>query len=61
MQWNISHAVTVKAVRLFAELETKSGAGLIERRKVGQGHPTKILREKLCHKTGTPHFRKWEV
>ena len=32
-----------KAVRLFAELDTKSGAGLIERRKVGQGHPTKIF------------------
>jgi hypothetical protein len=32
-----------KAVRLFAELDTKNGAGLIERRKVGQGHPTKIF------------------
>lgn len=29
-----------KAVRLFAELE---GIGLIERRKQGQGHPTKIF------------------
>jgi hypothetical protein len=32
-----------KAVRLFSELDTKSGVGLIERRKQGQGRPTKIF------------------
>lgn len=31
-----------KAVRLFAELDSKKGIGLIERRKQGQGKPAKI-------------------
>lgn len=31
-----------KAVRLFKELDTTSGVGLIERRKQGQGKPTRI-------------------
>ena len=31
-----------KAVRLFKELDTASGAGLIERRKQGQGKPARI-------------------
>jgi hypothetical protein len=32
-----------KAVRLFAELDAKSGVGLIERKKQGQGRPAKIF------------------
>ena len=32
-----------KAVRLFAELDIKSGIGLIERKKQGQGRPAKIF------------------
>lgn len=32
-----------KAVRLFAELDAKGGVGLIERKKQGQGRPTKIF------------------
>lgn len=32
-----------KAVRLFAELDGKGGVGLIERKKQGQGRPTKIF------------------
>lgn len=31
-----------KAVRLFAELDSEKGIGLIERKKQGQGKPTKI-------------------
>lgn len=31
-----------KAIKLLAELDTKKGVGLIERRKQGQGKPTKL-------------------
>lgn len=36
-----------KAVRLFAELDSKSGVGLIERKKQGQGRPTQIYVKKF--------------
>lgn len=64
---NIAHG---KAVKLFAELDSGKGVGLIERKKQGQGRPTIIYLKNFASAENTegppagkenPDFRKAEV
>ena len=49
-----------KAVRLFAELDAKSGVGLIERKKQGQGRPAKIFVKNFASESKTSEYGKPE-
>lgn len=50
-----------KAVRLFAELDTIKGIGLIERKKQGMGRPTKIFIKKFSTPSRSPPLSSGEV
>ena len=62
---NCSHTTGVK---ILAELDVKNGIGLIERKKQGQGNPTRIyvknfniLLNQIPPRTGSPDFKNVEV
>lgn len=44
-----------KALKMLAELDTRKGAGLIERVKQGQGRPTKIFVKRFTTRAVPPH------
>lgn len=49
-----------KAVRLFSELDTATGIGLIERVKQGQGKPTRIYVKNFIQPEETPESKNGE-